>query len=133
MVSVRKFDPRNVVCTPKTFQRDSLVLKACEAILDQMNTSKDVEFFTQQDLHEPDIEVPLPYTYVAPATGSTKSPPSFKDQGTEKESQSAEMYTQSYGPFTQAIWQLVPDLGGCGCHYCTLREEGKGRLLGGAW
>ena len=77
MVSVVKFDPRRVVCT-KPFEGDVMVLKACDAIVDQMKTSKDVALFAQHNLHDPGIEVWLPYIYVAPTSGSTDSPHRFR-------------------------------------------------------
>ena len=84
MISVVKFDPRRVECT-KPFEGDVMVLKACQAIVDQMKTSKDVEFFAQQSLHDHGIEVPLPYILVAPTSGSTDSPHIFRDIGTKRE------------------------------------------------
>ena len=69
-VGVGKFDPK-VVCSPQPFPRDDSVLKACQAIVDQMETSKDVVIFAQQGVHSR-LETPIPFYYYGPPKGSTE-------------------------------------------------------------
>ncbi|KAL9076604.1 MAG: hypothetical protein Q9161_000936 [Pseudevernia consocians] len=63
---VRNFVPR-VVCSDQPYSRDSAVLDACGAIVDQMETSKLDTIFAQEDIHDPNLETPLPAWYKAPA------------------------------------------------------------------
>ena len=69
-VGVAKFDPR-VVCSPQSFPQDDLVLKSCDAILNQMETSKDVIIFAQQSIHSR-LETAIPFYYFAPSEGNTE-------------------------------------------------------------
>ena len=70
-VVVSKFDPK-VVCSPHQFPtRGDLVLKACQAILDQMETSKDVMIFAQQSIHS-ELETAIPFYYFGPPEGITE-------------------------------------------------------------
>lgn len=69
-VGVLKFDPK-VVCSPHPFPRDDSVFKACQAIVDQMETSKEVIIFAQQDVHSR-LETALPFYYYGPPEGSTE-------------------------------------------------------------
>ncbi len=73
-VVVRKFHPK-VMCSEQPYPRDSTVLEACEAIVDQMEVSKQERIFTQQNIHDPNLETPLPAWYHAPAQGSRYAPP----------------------------------------------------------
>ena len=72
---VRKMVP-GVVCSPIPHPQDSAVLGACEAIVDQMEASKGVTIFAQQDICDPHLETPLPAWYHAPAEG--RPPPTLK-------------------------------------------------------
>ena len=69
---VSKFDPK-VVCSPQPFPgpRGDLVLKSCQAILDQMETSKDVMIFAQQSIHS-ELETAIPFYYFGPPQGNTE-------------------------------------------------------------
>ena len=69
-VGVAKFDPM-VVCSSQSIPQDDSVLKSCEAILDQMETSSDVIIFAQQSIHSR-LETPIPYYYFAPREGITE-------------------------------------------------------------
>ena len=69
-VAVSKFNPQ-VVCSPQPFPQDDSVLKSCQAILDQMETSKDVLIFAQQGIHSR-LETALPFYYYAPPEGNTE-------------------------------------------------------------
>ena len=69
-VGVGKFDPE-VVCSPEPFPRDDLVFKACQAILDQMETSKDAIIFAQKEVHSP-LETAIPFYYFGPPQGNTE-------------------------------------------------------------
>ena len=74
VVMVRKSEPKSV-CSARRFIRDSAVLEACEAIVDQMEASRGERIFAQRDICDPNLETPLPVLYRAPAEGSQKSPP----------------------------------------------------------
>ena len=69
-VAVIKYRP-SVVCSPQPFTRDATVLKACQTILDQMNTSKDMEIFANQHIHKRDSDIAIPFYYTSIAEGST--------------------------------------------------------------
>ena len=69
-VGVVKFDPQ-VVCSPQPFSQGDLVLKSCQTILDQMNTSKDVIIFAQRNIHS-EVETAIPYYYADPSEGNTE-------------------------------------------------------------
>lgn len=58
-----------MVCSARPYSGYSEILDACEAILDQMETSEEIRIFAQQDIHEPNLETPLPVWYTAPAEG----------------------------------------------------------------
>ena len=73
-VIVRKYSPR-VVCSEQLYPLDSAVLEACEAIVDQMEVSKQERIFAQQNIHDPNLETPLPAWYKAPTQGSRYPPP----------------------------------------------------------
>ena len=76
MVTVAKFDPR-VVCNSEPFPQDPTVFQACQAIVDQMDTSQMDTIFAQKAIYDPHLEVPLPILYTAPAGGITNiAPPS---------------------------------------------------------
>ena len=69
-----KFVPR-VACSAWSYPRDAVALGACDAIVDHMKTSEAVRIFAQQNIHDPNLEIPLPAWYTAPAEGSTLSSP----------------------------------------------------------
>ena len=70
---VGKLEPK-VVCSARRYNRDSAVLEACEAIMDQMDASKGERIFAQRDICDPNLEIPLPVLYRAPAEGSQNPP-----------------------------------------------------------
>ena len=71
VVSVVSFDPRGVVCSPRSYEHDPSILRACQTIVDEMKTSRGMELFAQESICDPHIETPLPYYYTAPTKGST--------------------------------------------------------------
>lgn len=73
-VMVSKFVP-GVVCSAQPYSRDSAVFDACEAIVDQMETSKQEKIFAQVAIHDPNLETPLPAWYKAPAESRNPTPP----------------------------------------------------------
>lgn len=68
-VGVMKFKP-SVVCSPQPFGRDARVLGACEAIVDKLKVSKDLELFSNPGFHSRDSDIALPLSYTAPGEGS---------------------------------------------------------------
>lgn len=69
VVSVAKFNPK-VVCSPQTYPRDPTILKACQAIVDQMETSHNNDIFAQNNICDPRLETCLPVYYGSPSKGS---------------------------------------------------------------
>ena len=70
MVTIMTFSPWPVVCSRVPFPRDATVLNACQAILDNMETSQNDVTFAQDDVHTQG-ETPVPFSYVAPDQGIT--------------------------------------------------------------
>ena len=64
-----KFEP-SVVCSSQPFERDARVLGACEAIVDKLKASKDLEPFSYRGFHSGDSDIALPLSYTAPGEGS---------------------------------------------------------------
>lgn len=75
-VFISKFVPR-VACSTQPYPRDPAVLEACEAIVDQMPTSKQQRIFAQEDICDPNLETPLPVYMTAPAKGTNYDLPFY--------------------------------------------------------
>ncbi len=73
VVTVVRFFPE-VVCSPHSDPSGPTFLKACQAIVDQMETRKDIELFAQDSIYDRNVENRLPFYYTAPAEGSTILP-----------------------------------------------------------